>query len=370
MIIKALRSRAINNPILGAISSLKLTVLCIFLLGVLIFWGTLDQIEHGLYLAQERFFNSLFVFLGPLPIPSVRIIMWVLFFNLLAALSFRFRYSFKNLGLVITHLGLVILLVSGFLTLHYSQETFVNLYEGESSNIASDYMNWELVIIKEENGKISKLSIDEKDLVPGKSIVAEGLTLPLKIKSKYINSHYFDTPYAGRILKEMPLEKDYEKNIRALILDWNDFHRKSNDEIKLQGEDEPNYSLSYQGINYALLLRKKQYKLPFMIELVDVSRELHPGTDKAKSYQSKVVIHENDLSRELTISMNKPFRSGLYTAYQASFGMDADGKEMTALAVVKNLNYTLPYIASLICSLGLFIHFGQMFLINVRKRDE
>ena len=365
MIIKALRARAINNPILGALSSLKLTVLCIFLLGVLIFWGTLDQVEHGLYLAQERFFNSLFVWMGPVPIPSVRIIMWVLFFNLLAALSFRFRYSFKNLGLVITHIGLVMLLVSGFLTLHFSRESFVNLYEGESTNIASDYMNWELVIVSEEHGKIGKLSIDEQDLIPGKVISAQGLILPLKVRSKYINSHYFDTPFAGRILKEMPLEKDYEKNVRALILDWND------DEIKLQGDDEPSYSLNYKGVDYVLLLRKKQYKLPFMIELVDVSRELHPGTDKAKSYQSKVVIHEHDLARELTISMNKPFRSGLYTAYQASFGIDADAKEMTVLAIVKNLDYSLPYIASLICSLGLFIHFGQMFLLQVwRKRDE
>ncbi len=350
--------------VLKSISSLKLTVLCIFLLGVLIFWGTLDQIEHGLYLAQERFFNSLFVFLGPIPIPSVRIIIWVLFFNLLAALGFRFRYSLNNIGLVITHVGLVMLLVSGFLTLHFSQEYSMNLYEGESSNIAADCMNWELVIIQEDKGRISKVSIDEQDLIPGKPITVNGLALPLQLKSKYINSHYFDTPYAGRILKEMPLEKDYEKNVRALILDWNE------DEVKLQGDDEPSYGLHYQDIDYVLLLRRKQYKLPFMIELVDVSRELHPGTDKAKAYQSKVIIHETGLTRELTISMNKPFRSGLYTAYQASFGVDADDKEMTVLAVVKNLNYTLPYIASLICSLGLFWHFGQMFLVNVRKRDE
>lgn len=348
---------------LKLISSLKLTVLCMFLLGVLIFWGTLDQIEHGLYLAQERFFNSLFVFLGPVPVPSVRIIMWVLFFNLVAALIVRFRYSWKNIGLVITHLGLVILLVSGFLTLHFSKEFHVDLYEGESSNTASDYMNWELVIIQEDNGKISKLSIDEKDL--NETLSMTGLALPLKIKSKYINSRYFDTPFAGRILKEMPLEKDYEKNVRALIL-----ASSSSEDIILQGDDEPSHSLQYEGRDYVLLLRRKQYKLPFALELIDVSRELHPGTGVAKSYQSEVVIHENDSSRELTISMNKPFRSGLYTAYQSSFAINEEGEEMTVIAVVQNPNYSLPYIASLICSLGLFIHFGQMFLISVLRRKR
>jgi cytochrome c biogenesis protein ResB len=267
---------------------------------------------------------------------------------------------------VIVHLGLVILLVSGFLTLHFSKEFYVSLYEGESSNTASDYMNWELVIIQEANGKISKTSIDEDALKPGKTISVTGLELPIKVKSKYINARYFDTPFAGRILKEMPLEKDYEKNVRALILNLD-----SGDDIILEGDLEPSHSLSYKGHNYVLLLRRKQYKLPFTIELVDVSRELHPGTGVAKSYQSKVVIRENDIARELTISMNKPFRSGLYTAYQASFAVDEEGNEMTVIAVVRNLNYTLPYIASLICSLGLFIHFGQMFLVNVlRRRDD
>ncbi len=353
-----------KNSAIKAISSLKLTVLCIFLLGVLIFWGTLDQIEHGLYLAQERFFNSLFVFLGPVPVPSVRIIMWVLFFNLSAALIYRFKFNMRNLGLIITHLGLIILMVSGFLTLHYSHEYFVNLYEGETSNIASDYMNWELVVIKEEQGQISKVSIKETDLKAGESFNATGLALPIKIEDKYINCRYFETPFAGRILKELPTEKDYEKNVRGLVL------QVANKEVKLEGEVEPNYSLSYQGINYVLLLRREQHKLPFTIELLDVERELHPGTDKAKSYQSKVSINENNLVRELTISMNKPFRSGLYTAYQASFAIDEAGKEMTVLSLVKNLNYTLPYIASLICSLGLFLHFGQMFLVNVLRRRD
>src|SRR6266568_4638235 len=46
-------------------SSLRLTVFCLGLGLVLVFWGTLAQVDLGLYKAQNEFFRSFFIYWGP-----------------------------------------------------------------------------------------------------------------------------------------------------------------------------------------------------------------------------------------------------------------------------------------------------------------
>ena len=43
-------------------SSLKLTVACLVLGCVIVFWGTIAQVHLGLYKAQNEFFRSFFVY--------------------------------------------------------------------------------------------------------------------------------------------------------------------------------------------------------------------------------------------------------------------------------------------------------------------
>lgn len=252
--------------------------------------------------------------------------------------------------------------------MHFSQESFVALKEGERTNIASDYMDWELLCIKNDISGSKQVIISEDQIKIGKELdLGKDFGIKIKVNKKYINGRYFDTPFAGRILKELPVDKQYENNNRVLFLDL-DFSSEIK-EVILEAETAPLQSLSHKGLSYDILLRKKQYKLPFAIELVDIVRELHPGTATAKSYKSKIVIHQGSLSRELTVSMNKPFRSGLFTAYQASYGIDNDGNEISQFAIVKNLNHSLPYLGSLIASLGLFVHFIMAFLRYSRRVD-
>ena len=47
------------------ITSLKLTVTCLSFSMLIVFVGTLAQVDQGLYLVQDRYFKSLFVFWGP-----------------------------------------------------------------------------------------------------------------------------------------------------------------------------------------------------------------------------------------------------------------------------------------------------------------
>ena len=110
------------NPlgILKAAASLKLTVVCLLLLIVLVVWGTVYQADHGLYQAQQKFFHSwFFLVFGFIPFPGTVLVMFVLFFNLVNSLFFRLRFHWSNIGNIITHLGIIVLLVGGFFTFYF-----------------------------------------------------------------------------------------------------------------------------------------------------------------------------------------------------------------------------------------------------------
>ncbi len=116
-------------------SSLKLTVTCLVLGCVIVFWGTIAQVHLGLFKAQNEFFRSVFVwwtpqgwphipFLPGIPIfPGGYFIGTVLLINLFVA---HFRYyqpGKRKIGILLIHLGVVLLLLGQMLTDFLSRES-------------------------------------------------------------------------------------------------------------------------------------------------------------------------------------------------------------------------------------------------------
>lgn len=126
------------------LSSVRITVVCLFLLFVLTFWGTIAQVGHGLYAAQERFFASFFFLAGGwLPFPGAQFVLWVLFINLLSSLIDHFikDHRLTDIGSKITHAGLLLYCAAAFFIFHLSHETTVRLMEGESTNVSVSSKN-------------------------------------------------------------------------------------------------------------------------------------------------------------------------------------------------------------------------------------
>lgn len=124
------------------LSSSRITVACLFLLFILTFWGTIAQVQQGLYAAQGRFFNSFFFLAaGFIPFPGAQLVLWVLFINLICSLILTFKKytQWVNLGLLIIHAGLILYFVAAFMIFHFSQESSVRLAEGEQTNVSASY---------------------------------------------------------------------------------------------------------------------------------------------------------------------------------------------------------------------------------------
>ena len=139
------------------ITSLKLTVTCLSFSMLIVFVGTLAQVDQGLYLVQDRYFKSLFVFWGPegsswqIPVmPGGYLVGILLMVNLIAAFMAKFKWTRKKIGICISHLGLILLLLGQLATDLLSRESAMEIKEGGTRSFSSDFRLNELVLIEFE----------------------------------------------------------------------------------------------------------------------------------------------------------------------------------------------------------------------------
>ena len=356
------------HPVIKFCASLRITLTCLSLLFVLTFWGTVDQVYNGLYLAQERFFYSFFfIFAGFIPFPGAQLVLWVLFINLFCVGLVRFVYKWDHIGIAIIHSGLLLFFVAAFVTFHASEESHLTLLETEAANVSEAYHDWELALWKENGDGKDVVAYDARDMRPGTRLDFSEYGLALAVSDYYPNSEAYlggqnTVLNASGIqdLKPISLNKEPEKNLPGCILAIHGLDIDTVPALLYGGESKP-LKIAKGGRNYFLQLRRKHFPLPFVLRLKNFTVEWHPNTDIAQSYKSLVeIIPPGGGSREILISMNKPLRYKNFTLYQASYNTDEMGRESSTLAVVKNAGRTLPYFASFMTFGGLALYFLMM----------
>lgn len=376
MSIMNLRKELKTIPLIKLLSSLKITVTCLLILFALTFWGTVAQVENGLYAAQERYFNSLFFLaFGFIPMPGARLVLWILFINLAAATVMRFVFRWQRAGILIIHGGLLLYFVAAFVTFHGSVDSQVTIMEGGAANVSTAYHQWELSVWKSSGPHaktVTAISADHFHAGQTFPLNQEGLTI--RVQAYYPNSEaYTAGPAAPKqyvsasgiaALKEIPLNKEPERNLPGGIFQITG--KNGEQTVLLYGAEVEPARLASDAGEYFVQLRRKRHPLPFLLTLKDFRKEIYPNTDVARSYESLVEISNEKVGREVLISMNEPLRYKDYTLYQASFTLDEMGRESSTLAVVKNTGRLLPYIASLLTFAGLAFHFLAMALTGKR----
>src|SRR4030095_6069132 len=146
------------NRIVNFFTSLRLTVVCLGLALLLVFIGTLAQVDEGLYAAQNRYFRSFFIYWSPpgagwgIPVfPGGYLLGGLLLVNLIAAHIKRFTFSKKKIGIFLVHAGLILLLLGQLATDLLQVESHMRLTEGESKNYSENGLHNELAVIDSSN---------------------------------------------------------------------------------------------------------------------------------------------------------------------------------------------------------------------------
>jgi hypothetical protein len=359
------------------LGSAAVTTVGLAFLLALTFWGTLYQVEHGLYLAKERFFDSWIVWIaGFIPFPGTQLVLAVLSLNLVVYIGRLVLRRHMPLGLLLTHLGLLMLLAGGAVTHHFASESQLTLQEGETASASASYQNWELAVWSKNGPLREVMAYDADQLRPGDTRRFDDAGLTIEVEAYHRNARAFQSaaPQTNAALSRLGvtslrparLAKEPGENIAGAVLTVRPDDGAPVRAI-LFGEDEVPAVFPHHGTNYHVALRRARYPLPFVVRLIDFRREMHPGTEIARHFSSLVSVNADGVDRSLLISMNKPLRDRGYTLYQASYREEEDGTQWSTFAVTHNYGRLIPYISTAVIVTGLSWHFVAMMVKRARR---
>jgi len=330
---------------------------------ILLTLGTIAQRDLGLFEAQKIFFSSWILWLGPLPLPGAYTTLAIITLCLLVKFLFFSAWTLQQSGTILTHLGVLILLIGGGVTAFSQKEGFIAIKEGSSAAALSDYHTRVLRITKDD---AMLAELDFSDL--GKGDVLPDLPFAAKIESLCANCRPAPVKNTeGRMglareitLISAALEKDAETNLSGLTLS---ITGTKSDGVYVTMEEIPQTpKIAADNSTYEFSVVRAQRALPFSVYLKDFTKEMYPGTNMARAFSSDVEIRDGNMVWPATIRMNEPLRYKGYTLYQASFSLRPDG-EYTVLSAVENKGRAFPYIASAVIFLGLLLH----LLLRLRR---
>ena len=356
-----------NKKLIRIISNPKVFVFTNIWLMVLVFIGTIEQKDIGLFAAQNKYFSSTLIWFYGIPLPGGLLTMLVLSLNLFSFFLKPNIWNKKKLGVLIVHIGALILLIGSGITSFFSKEGNMIIIENDQSDYMHSFYYKEFTILNLDEYVDSIEVINFKEDLLKNNNILEYKSLPFKIEiiNYFLNSKIESrtnnslTPLRGDAikfeLKEKLPEKEMNENISGVTYKIISNNSMINGVYIYQLEQKMPEIITINGMDYAILIRPERTYLPFEIKLTDFKKVMHPGTKIAKSFSSDVFLVDNENSRRTLIEMNAPLRHRGYTLYQASYAELQDGREATVLAVVQNYGRLFPYISSIIMCIGVLL---------------
>ena len=375
-------------------SSLKLTVACLAFAALLVFIGTIAQVELGLYTVQSRFFQSFFVF-WDLPGTGVRIPVFpggyliggVLLVNLLVSYAIKLGFKRTNFGLLLIHFGLVFLLLGQLWTDLSQRESVIRLEVGETKSYSESQRRTELAVL--DPGKPDQdqvVSIPESLLKPGAEIRHPSLPFTLRVQQFWVNSapargQTNATPLAtqgiGRttaFVERPAVTSMDERNVPSAIVEVVGTAGSLGTWLLSDWLLEPQ-AVEVDGRKHLLVMRLARYYKPFSVSLIEARHDKYKGTEIPRNFSSRVRVQNATTGedREVLIFMNNPLRYGGFTFYQYQMAADeaarmAGQKPTSTLQVVRNPGWLVPYIACILVSAGLSWQFLAHLIGFARRR--
>jgi hypothetical protein len=380
-------------------SSLRLTVVCLVLGLILVFAGTIAQVELGLYKAQNDYFRSFFVFWSPqgsglkIPVfPGGYLVGGVLLINLISAHVKRFVVKRDKAGIWLVHVGLILLLVGQLATDVLSRESAMQLFEGETKNYSEDFRGNELVIIDQTRPDYDEVhAIPEHVLEKNREVKDPQLPFSVRVKKRWANASLAQPgPKAPEgaipsganagLLKDIlvvpapPVTEMDRRNTPTAVVELTK-DGKSVGSFLVSSYTTTDQPFTVDGKKYNIAMRFARHYYPFSLTLLKATHEKYKGTDIPKNFASRVKVQnaERNEERETVIYMNNPLRysGNTFYQYQMSAGemaASAGAAASSTFQVVRNPSWLTPYLSTIIIAAGLLLQFGMHLFAFLKRR--
>lgn len=393
---------SLPHKVLVFAADLRITVLLFSLSMLLVFWGTLAQVDMGIWTVVKQYFRSPLVFVPikyillfavndntlQIPFPGGWLIGGAMFVNLLAAHAIRFKLAWNRGGIILIHVGLIVIMVGEVITGLFAVEGNMMIKEGQTVNYVIEGGKAEFVVMKLVNEKEDEVAaVPAGRLKPGELIDDPNLPFKLRVRDYMINSELLNAEVGLHNLANAGIGKALIAKLKPEVagVDPDQKHDAPSVYVDLVGRDGEdlktwlfsahleNQWIDYKGVKYRAALRFRQTTRPFAFHLDKFEHKRFAGGEKPKDFRSYVRVMEADgTERKVEIYMNAPLYYKGETFYQSSWTTDpltgrADG---TVLQVVSNPGWLLPYISCILVGLGMLWHFGGTLSKFLERRKH
>jgi hypothetical protein len=386
------------------LASLKLTVVLMAFAIVLVFVGTLAQVDEGIWTVVEKYFRSAYVLVpfqlffprdwqvpGRFPFPGGWLIGGVMLVNMTLAYFVRYNhFTWKRTGVYVLHSGLVILMMSELFTGLYAVEGSMSIQEGSSSNVVVQNRYSEFVVASPAEDDpahfVNETAVPASMLrKPGTFAHNEALPFDVEVTRFMKNSSVRD-PRPGEDVIADKGDGRHQVAVERHEVSGTDKEQSVDTPslyVKLTAKDGQALGTYLTSIyldpqpvrvgdkTYQIALRFKQSYLPYRVHLIKFSFDRWQGTAMARNFESDVYVEDPEQPQEgkpvlRVIKMNSPLRYRGETLYQQDF--DHKTEQATILQVVRNPAALLPYISCALVALGMSIHFGLHLTTFLARR--
>ena len=376
------------------LSGYGLATTLLLLLGILTWLATLEQRDSGLYATLNKYFDwkSPYILpeingkMIPLPLPGGYWVCALLTVNLALGGILRIRKGLKQIPNIISHSGIIILLVGGGVTHHFSERGNLAVGEGETSNVAEDYFEYVIEATEIRDNKPTQIHVIRgrqiEDLVDTSRIFRlPSLPFDLEVAGYQENAQpvsiterapeHGELVSDGYYLQGKPGEKNAEANTAACFVRVVERDGTKGDPILLAGASFHPFTLRHGDRIFTLDMRKRLWVMPFDLTLNKFTADFYPGTTRPKRFVSQVTRTENGQKADATIQMNEPLRYEGLTFFQASYGPPGAGpgqKLYSVFEVVRNPADKWPEYSLWVVVVGLTLQFGLKLVLFIRSR--
>jgi hypothetical protein len=379
-------------------TSLRLTVTLLALSVLLVFFGTLAQVDEGLWKAQKTWFESyvvvgqhlqLFGWKFTVPIfPGGYLIGFTFLAGLIAAFIKRFAWRKEKIGIHLTHAGVILLLLGQLLTQELAVESYIDFKEGETKSYAEHHLKNELAFARDAAGGQEEIvAIPESMVKTGTEIQHEKLPFTVRVKEFGVNCAVRRRGPAvdGPGIATQGVGKQLFVEPRGEVADMESRNLPYAYIELLQGGQSLGTWLvtpwlamfgagpqvvEVGGQKFRPELRFERHYEPFAMTLLKTSNELYRGTTIPKNFRSRVRVVDAGTreAREVDIYMNHPLRYSGLTFYQARMSPPGVEPRTSTLQVVRNPGWLTPYAGVFIVAAGMYIQFRHHLLKFLGKR--